>query len=166
MSFDIGNPSIGLVFWTAVAFLLLLLLLRKFAWRPIMQAIGDREKSIEDALATAEMAKQEMARLTNENEELLKAARIERDNILKEAKVLKDQIVADAKHHAQVEGAKMIEQAKKEIDDQKKRAVAEVKNQVSTLSLDIARKILEQEFADQSRQEKLVSDLLKDVRLG
>lgn len=166
MSFDIGNPSIGLVFWTAVAFLLLLLLLRKFAWRPIMQAIGDREKSIEDALATAEMAKQEMARLTNENEELLKAARIERDNILKEAKVLKDQIVADAKHHAQVEGAKMIEQAKKEIDDQKKRAVAEVKNQVSTLSLDIARKILEQEFADQSRQETLVSDLLKDVRLG
>lgn len=166
MSFDIGNPSIGLVFWTAVAFLLLLLLLRKFAWRPIMQAIGDREKSIEDALATAEMAKQEMARLTNENEELLKAARIERDNILKEAKVLKDQIVADAKHHAQAEGTKMIEQAKKEIDDQKKRALAEVKNQVSSLSLDIARKILEQEFADQSRQETLVSDLLKDVRLG
>jgi len=166
MNFDIGNPSIGLVFWTAVAFLLLLLLLRKFAWRPIMQAIGDREKSIEDALATAEKAKQEMARLTNENEELLKAARIERDNILKEAKVLKDQIVSDAKLHAQVEGAKMIEQAKKEIDDQKKRALAEVKNQVSNLSLEIARKVLEQEFADQSRQEALVSDLLKDVRLN
>lgn len=166
MNFDIGNPSIGLVFWTAVAFLLLLLLLRKFAWRPIMQAIGDREKSIEDALATAEKAKQEMARLTNENEELLKAARIERDNILKEAKVLKDQIVSDAKQHAQLEGAKMIEQAKKEIDDQKKRALAEVKNQVSNLSLEIARKVLEQEFADQSRQEALVSDLLKDVRLN
>lgn len=166
MSFDIGNPSIGLVFWTAVAFLLLLLLLRKFAWRPIMQAIGDREKSIEDALATAEKAKQEMARLTNENEELLKAARIERDNILKEAKVLKDQIVADAKLLAQTEGAKLIEQAKKEIDDQKKRALAEVKSQVSNLSLDIARKVLEQEFADQSRQEALVSDLLKDVRLN
>jgi len=166
MNFDIGNPSIGLVFWTAVAFLLLLLLLRKFAWRPIMQAIGDREKSIEDALATAEKAKQEMARLTNENEELLKAARIERDNILKEAKVLKDQIVADAKLLAQTEGAKLIEQAKKEIDDQKKRALAEVKSQVSNLSLDIARKVLEQEFADQSRQEALVSDLLKDVRLN
>lgn len=166
MNFDIGNPSIGLVFWTFVAFLLLLLLLRKFAWRPIMQAIGDREKSIEDALATAEKAKQEMARLTNENEELLKAARIERDNILKEAKVLKDQIVADAKLHAQTEGTKMIEQAKKEIDDQKKRALAEVKNQVSALSLDIAKKVLEQEFADQSKQEALVSDLLKDVRLS
>lgn len=166
MNFDIGNPSIGLVFWTFVAFLLLLLLLRKFAWRPIMQAIGDREKSIEDALATAEKAKQEMARLTNENEELLKAARIERDNILKEAKVLKDQIVADAKLHAQSEGTKMIEQAKKEIDDQKKRALAEVKNQVSALSLDIAKKVLEQEFADQSKQEALVSDLLKDVRLS
>lgn len=166
MSFDIGNPSIGLVFWTTVAFILLLLLLRKFAWGPIMQAISEREKSIEDALSTAEKAKQEMARLTNENEALLKAARVERDNILKEAKELKDQIVADAKSLAQAEGAKLIEQAKKEIDDQKKRALAEVKNQVSALSLDIAKKILEKEFADQSKQEALVEDLLKDIRLS
>src|SRR5690606_6845556 len=140
MNFDIGNPSIGLVFWTFVAFLLLLLLLRKFAWRPIMQAIGDREKSIEDALATAEKAKQEMARLTNENDELVRAARIERDNSAKEARVLKDQIVADAKLHAQAEGTKMIQQAKKEIDEQKNRGCAEVNNQVSALALDSAKK--------------------------
>src|SRR5690606_14553645 len=151
MSFDIGNPSIGLVFWTLIAFLLLLILLRKFAWKPIMQAIGDREKSIEDALTAAEKAKEEMARLTNENEQLLKAARAERDVILKEAKELKDQIVADAKLQAQAEGAKLIDQARKEIDDQKKRALAEVKSQVSSLSLDIARKVLQKEFEDKGK---------------
>ncbi|SFC32152.1 F-type H+-transporting ATPase subunit b [Parapedobacter composti] len=166
MSFDIGNPSIGLVFWTFVAFLLLLFLLRKFAWKPIMEAIGEREKSIEDALTSAEKAKAEMARLTNENEQLLKAARAERDIILKEAKELKDQIVADAKTLAQAEGAKLIEQARKEIDDQKKRALAEVKNQVSSLSLDIARKVLQKEFEDENKQEALVADLLKDVKLN
>lgn len=166
MNFDIGNPSIGLVFWTAVAFLLLLVLLRKFAWRPIMGAINEREKSIEDALASAEKAKDEMARLTNENEQLLKAARAERDVILKEAKELKDQIVADAKVAAQTEGAKLIEQARKEIDDQKKRALAEVKSQVSALSLEIARKVLEREFEDGQKQEALVADLLKDVKLN
>ena len=166
MNFDIGNPSIGLVFWTTVAFLLLLVLLRKFAWKPIMGAISDREKSIEDALASAEKAKDEMARLTNENEELLKAARAERDVILKEAKELKDQIVADAKVAAQAEGTKLIEQARKEIDDQKKRALAEVKNQVSTLSLEIARKVLQKEFEDGQKQEALVADLLKDVKLN
>lgn len=166
MNFDIGNPSIGLVFWTAVAFLLLLLLLWKFAWKPIMLAIGEREKSIEDALTSAEKAKEEMARLTNENEQLLKAARAERDVILKEAKELKDQIVADAKVLAQTEGTKLIEQARKEIDDQKKRALAEVKSQVSSLSLEIARKVLQKEFEDAGKQEALVADLLRDVKLN
>lgn len=166
MSFDIGNPSYGLVFWTLVAFLLLLLLLKKFAWKPIMDAIGDREKSIENALASAEKAKDEMARLTNENEQLLKAARAERDVILKEAKELKDQLVADAKVLAQAEGAKLIEQARKEIDDQKKRALADVKNQVSSLSLEIARKVLQQEFESEQKQQALVADLLQDVKLN
>jgi len=163
---DLLIPEVGLVVWHSIAFLLLLFLLTKFAWKPVLKSIKDREESIDNALASAEKAKQEMARLTNENEELLKAARIERDQILKEAKELKDQIVADAKVSAQTEGAKLIEQAKKEIDDQKKRALAEVKNQVSALSLDIAKKVLQQEFADQSKQEALVNDLLKDVRLN
>lgn len=166
MNFDIGNPSIGLVFWTLVAFFLLLFLLKKFAWKPIMEAIGERERSIEGALASAEKAKEEMARLTNENEQLLKTARAERDVILKEAKELKDQLVADAKVLAQAEGAKLIEQARKEIDDQKKQALAEVKNQVSSLSLDIARKVLQKEFENEQRQEALVADLLKDVKLN
>lgn len=163
---DLLIPEIGLVVWHSIAFLLLLFILAKFAWKPVLQSIKEREESIDNALASAEKAKQEMARLTSENEELLKAARLERDEILKEAKELKDQIVSDAKVTAQAEGAKMVEQAKKEIDDQKKRALAEVKNQVSELSLDIAKKVLQQEFADQSKQEALVNDLLKDVRLN
>ena len=163
---DLLIHEIGLVFWHSIAFLLLMFLLAKFAWKPVLKAIKEREDSIDEALASAEKAKLEMARLTNENEELLKAARVERDLILKEAKELKDQIVTDAKVSAQIEGNKLIEQAWKEIDDQKKRAMTEIKNQVSELSLDIAKKVLQHEFADQSKQEALVSDLLKDVRLN
>src|SRR5690606_17875750 len=131
-----------LVFWTLVAFLVLLVLLKKLAWKPVLGAIHERERSIEEALNKAELAREEMSRLSSENEALLKEARIERDEILKEAKELKDQIVADAKNAAQVEGAKLIEKAKVEINNQKIAALDEVKNQVAALSLDIAEKVL------------------------
>ena len=160
------SPDPGLLIWSTVAFLLLFFLLSKFAWKPIVKALDERERSIEDALAKAEMAKEEMAKLTNENEQLLKQARIERDAILKEAKELKDQIVSDAKTSAQTEGAKMIEKARQEIDNQKIAAMAEVKNQVATLSIQIAEKVLRQRFEDQNKQDALVSDLLKEVKLN
>ena len=160
------SPDPGLLIWSTVAFLLLFFLLSKFAWKPIVKALDERERSIEDALAKAEMAKEEMAKLTSENEQLLKQARIERDAILKEAKELKDQIVSDAKTSAQTEGAKMIEKARQEIDNQKIAAMAEVKNQVATLSVQIAEKVLRKQFEDQSKQDALVSDLLKEVKLN
>lgn len=163
---DLLIPEVGTLFFHTLSFLILLFLLTKFAWKPVLKAIKEREQSIEDALSSAEKAKLEMARLTNENEQLLKEARVERDLILKEAKNLKDQIVADAKEQAQVEGAQLIAQARKEIDDQKKRAMAEVKNQVSTLSLEIARKVLTRELEDEKKQEALVTDLLQDVKLN
>src|SRR5699024_11102056 len=121
---------------------------------------------IENALAAAEKAKLEMTRLTNENEILLKEARRERDELLKEAKVLKDKIIQEAHDEAKVEGDKLIAQAKREIEDQKNKALAEVKTQVSSLSLSIARKVLENEFADDKKQEDFVSGLLKDVKLN
>ena len=158
--------SYGLFFWQLIILLIVIFILGKFAWKPIVNALEEREQGISDALASAEKAKLEMARLTNENEQLLKEAREERDAILKEAKELKDKIVAEAKESAQNEGAKLIESAKREIEDQKLKALAEVKNQVSALSLDIARKVLTKEFEDQSKQEALVSDLLKDVKLN
>lgn len=160
------SPDPGLFIWSTVAFILLFFLLSKFAWKPIVKALDERERSIEDALLKAEMAKEEMAKLTSENELLLKQARIERDEILKQAKELKDQIVSDAKTAAQTEGAKMIEKARLEIENQKIAAMAEVKNQVATLSLQIAEKVLRNEFEDQNKQNTLVADLLKEVKLN
>lgn len=162
---DLVTPEIGLVFWTTLSFGILFFLLAKFAWKPIMAAIDTRERSIEDALLKAEAAKDEMSRLTNENEELLKQARAERDLILKEAKKVKDQIVGDAKEAAQTEGARMIELARIEINNQKAIAMADVKNQVAALSLEIAEKVLRKQFEDGQKQDELVSQLLKEVKL-
>ena len=160
------SPDPGLFIWSTVAFLILFFLLSKFAWKPIVQALDERERSIEDALSKAEMAKAEMAKLISENEDLLREARLERDNILKEAKEIKDQIINDAKDSAKTEGAKLIEKAKEEINNQKLAAMAEIKNQVSTLSLDIAEKVLRKQFEDQDKQQALVNDLLKEVKLN
>lgn len=160
------SPDPGLFIWSTVSFLLLFFLLSKFAWKPIVKALDERERSIEDSLSKAEMAKEEMAKLTSENELLLKQARIERDEILKQAKLLKDQIVSDAKTSAQAEGSKMIEKARIEIENQKIAAIAEVKDQVATLSIQIAEKLLRKQFEDQSKQNSLVADLLKEVKLN
>ncbi len=164
-SMELVTPQIGLVFWTTVSFVILLIILRKFAWKPILGAVTERENSIERALSMAEAAKEEMARLTSENDELLKQARIERDQILRDAKKLKDQIVSEAKDAANVEGTRMIERARIEIDNQKAIAMADVKNQVASLSIEIAEKILRKQFEDQHKQDELVADLLKEVKL-
>jgi len=162
---ELVTPEIGLVFWTTISFLIFLFILGKFAWKPILAAINEREISIENALMKAEAAKEEMARLTSENESLLREARAERDIILQEARKLKDKIVGDAKEAAQEEGAKMIEKARLEINMQKALAIADVKNQVASLSLEIAEKVLRKQFEDASKQDALVTELLKEVKL-
>ena len=159
-------PEIGLVIFQTIAFLLLMFLLAKFAWKPILAAIKEREHSIDEALNKAELAKQEMARLTAQNEDLMKAAREERDLMLKEAKMLKDNIVNEAKTQAQTEGAKLIEKAKIEIENQKKAALYELKSQVSSLSIEIAERVLRGQLQDKTKQEDLVAGLLKDVELN
>ncbi|WP_158989274.1 F0F1 ATP synthase subunit B [Mucilaginibacter sp. L196] len=162
---ELVTPEIGLVFWTTISFLIFLFILGKFAWKPILAAINEREISIENALMKAEAAKEEMARLTSENESLLRDARAERDIILQEARKLKDKIVGDAREAAQEEGAKMIEKARLEINMQKALAIADVKNQVASLSLEIAEKVLRKQFEDASKQDALVTELLKEVKL-
>ena len=159
-------PEVGLLVWNTIAFLVLVFLLGKFAWKPIMKGISDREQSIDEALNKAELARQEMARLSSQNEELMKQAREERDQILKEAKALKDGIVNEAKTQAQAEGAKLIEKARIEIENQKKAALAELKGQVSALSLDIAERVLRTQLDDKAKQQELVNNLLKDVELN
>ncbi|MHB8208563.1 F0F1 ATP synthase subunit B [Mucilaginibacter sp.] len=162
---ELVTPEIGLVFWTTISFLIFLFILGKFAWKPILGAINEREINIENALMKAEAAKEEMARLTSENESLLRDARAERDIILQEARKLKDKIVGEAKEAAQQEGAKMIENARIEINMQKALAIADVKNQVASLSLEIAEKVLRKQFEDASKQDALVTELLKEVKL-
>jgi len=163
---DLVTPQIGLVFWTTLCFAILLFILGKYAWKPILAAVAERENSIESALSRAEAVKEEMARLTSENEALLKQARAERDAILSEATKVKNQIISDAKDAAHKEGARQIEQARVEINNQKAIAMADVKNQVAALSLEIAEKVLRKQFEDSKKQDELVRDLLKDVKLS
>lgn len=163
---ELVTPSIGLVFWTTISFICLLILLRKFAWKPIMGAIHEREQSIDEALNKAELAKLQMAKLTTQNQELMIQTRAERDEILKEAKILKDGILHEAKTQAEQVGAKMIAKAKIEIENQKKAALIEVKDQVSSLSLEIAERVLRKQLDDKAKQEDLVESLLKDVNMN
>jgi F-type H+-transporting ATPase subunit b len=162
---ELVTPSIGLVFWTTVSFLLLIFILSKFAWKPVMQALREREDSIENALLAAEKAKEEIANLNAESEILIKKAKDERDAILKDAKSIKDGLISDAKKD-EVQANKMIAKAKAEIETQKNAALAEVKNQVASLSIEIAEKVLSKQLEDKSKQETLVADLLKDVKLN
>ena len=162
---ELVTPDIGLVFWTTVCFAILIFILGKFAWKPILAAVHEREHSIESALLKAEAMKEEMARMTSENENLLKQARAERDQILSEARKVKDQIINDAKDAANAEGAKLLEKARIEINSQKAIAMADVKNQVATLSLEIAEKVLRKQFEDAGKQDALGAELLKEVKL-
>jgi F-type H+-transporting ATPase subunit b len=163
---DLVTPEPGLVVWTALSFLILLYILGKYAWKPILAAVAEREQSINAALSKAEAVREEMARLTTENDALLKQARAERDAILSEATRVKNQIISDAKDAAHKEGARQIELARQEINNQKGIAMADVKNQVAALSLEIAEKVLRKQFEDSKKQDELVKDLLKEVKLS
>ncbi|MGB5668389.1 MAG: F0F1 ATP synthase subunit B [Maribacter sp.] len=158
--------SIGLFFWQTLLFILLILLLRKFAWKPILNAVNDREDGIKDALAAAENAKKEMQNVTADSEKLLKEARAEREALLKEAREIKEKLISDSKEQAKIEGDKMIKQAQASIESEKKAAVAEIKNQVAILSVDIAEKVMREQLANKDKQLKLVNDMLGDIKLN
>lgn len=157
--------SLGLFFWQLILFVALVLLLKKFAWKPILNAVNDREEGILKALESAENARKEMQNLTADNERILKEARIERDAMLKEAREMKDGIISEAKSEAHAQATKVIEQAKATIESEKHAAIAEIKNQVAELSLDIAEKVMRSELSDKNKQIKLVEDMLKEVKL-
>ena len=155
------EPGIGLLFWMTLTFIILLFLLAKFAWKPILNAVNEREVSIQDALNQAQLAKEEMAQLKSDNERIIREARAERDAILKEAREIKEKIVSDAKDIAKVEGDKMIAQARQSIVAEKSAAVAEIKNQIGSLSVQIAESILKQKLDTTDAQNQLVENILK-----
>ena len=162
----INQFEFGLFFWQILIFVGLIFLLKKFAWKPILDAVNEREQGIKDALLSAENARQEMQNLQADNQRILNEARAERDAMLKEAREMKEKMIADSKNEAQAQGQKMIEQAKAAIESEKNAAMAELKSQVSTLSLSIAEKILKEELSNKESQAKLVEKMLGDVKLN
>ncbi|MFN8326019.1 MAG: F0F1 ATP synthase subunit B [Flavobacteriaceae bacterium] len=158
--------SLGLFFWQFILFVGLIFLLKKFAWKPILNAVNEREEGIKNALLSAENAKKEMQNLKSDNEKLLAEARAERDAMMKEAREIREKMINDAKIEAQTQGEKMIEQAKAAIESEKNAAMADLKNQVSSLSLSIAEKILKDELSNKEAQTKIVEKMLDEVKLN
>ena len=164
---DLFNDfSIGLFVWQTVLFLALLFLLRKYAWKPILSAVEEREEGIKSALDAADNAKKEMEALNADNERILLEAKAERDAILKEAREIKDGIIAEAKAQATVEADKVMSSAREQINNEKMAAITELKNQVADLSIDIAEKILKSELKDNTKQKEIVKNALKEAALS
>jgi F-type H+-transporting ATPase subunit b len=163
---ELVTPQIGLIFWTTVSFLILMVILKKFAWAPILGAVKEREASIKKALESAEVARKEMASLQADNERILKEARSERDAMLAEAREMKTTIISEAKNSAKEEADKMVASAKAVIENEKAAAVTELKNSVGALSIEIAEKVLKSELKDADKQNAFITEMLKDVKLN
>lgn len=163
---DLITPELGLIFWTGISFAILLFILGKFAWKPILNSVNERENSIIDALKEADKARQEMQNLKSDNEKILKEARAERDALLKEAREIKDSIISEAKAEAKAQANKLVEQAKTTINNEKMAAITELKNQVADLSIDIAEKVMSKELSNEDNQLKLVEKMLGEVKLN
>jgi F-type H+-transporting ATPase subunit b len=160
------TPGLGLIFWSALGFLIVLFLLSKYAWKPILAALDERERSIEEALKSAEIARNEMANLKAENEKIIHEAKIERDKMLLQASETSKQMVEEAKDLAAKEGQLMLEKAKAAIETEKLAALEELKVQVGVLSLAVAEKLLKRNFTSDASQQKLVEELVKDIKLN
>jgi len=163
---DLVTPGIGMIFWSALFFLILLFVLGKFAWPAILTAVKTRNESIKNALDAADKAKVEMAKLQASNEKILAEAKAERDAMLKEAKVVKDSLIAEAKEKATEEAKKLVQSAREAIQAEKDAAVSDMKAQMVTLSVDIAEKLLRNKLEDSKAQKDLVKKLVNEADLN
>ncbi len=163
---ELITPSIGMIFWTSVTFLTLLIILRSFAWKPILKIVNDRQENIKKSIESAERAREEMEILKADNDKILREARLEREVILKETRELRDMIIAKAKENAHKEGAKELDIARQTIYQEKLTAKIELKNELATLSIGIAERVLKEELKDKSKQESLVASLVEDIKLN
>ena len=161
----INDFSFGLFFWQMILFVLLLFLLKKFAWKPILDALNSREEGIQNALDEADKARQEMFDLKSSNEQILKEARAERDGLLKDARMIKEKMISEAKDEAKAQSNKIIEQAKQTIENEKLAAITELKNQVAELSIGIAENIMKDELSNKGKQVKLIEKMLEEAKL-
>jgi len=163
---DLLLPHLGLIVWTVLAFLIVLFILKKFAWTPIIKGLNDRENKIADSISTAEKVKAEMAQLKNDNEALLVKAREERAQMLKEAKDIKDKIINEAKEEARTQATKIINDAQAVINQQKMAAISDLKNQVGNLVIEVSEKILRRELSNKTEQENYIKQLAEEAKLN
>jgi F-type H+-transporting ATPase subunit b len=163
---DLITPEYGLFVWQVVVMIILIFLLTKFAWKPVMKAVGEREASINDALVSAEKAKEEMANLKADNEKLLQQARAERDEMLKEAQQMKKTIIEEATEDANEKAERILDKAQITIESEKKQALAEIKYQVAELSVQIAETVVKKQLDNKDEQMTLVNKMLDDVKLN
>jgi F-type H+-transporting ATPase subunit b len=166
LSIPLVQPEAGTIIWMVIIFGIVLFVLKKFAWKPILNALKEREESIANALNSAEEAKKEVAGLKADNEKIIADARLEKDAILKSAKELKEKIVAEAKEKAGQEAQKTIDQARQQIEVEKKAAINDIKKQVAELSVMIAEKVIKKQLAGKGEQEKMVDGLIDDIKLN
>lgn len=160
------NPGFGLVIWMAIALLIVLFILKKYAWKPIMNALKEREESIEESLRAADKARDEMKDLKLDNEKLLREAKDERDAILREARKIKEKMLEEAKEKANIEAGNIVESAKERINNEKQAAIIDIKNSIATISIEIAEKVLKEEFKDKKKQAAYIDKMLKETRLN
>ncbi len=160
------TPDLGLIFWMTLSFAILLFVLGKFAWSPILKTLKDRENAIEDSLNQAEKAREEMKQLKAHNEELLIKAKEERDAILKEARIIRDKLVEESRTKANLEYSRIIESAKESIHFEKMAAITELKNQIATLSIDIAEKILKDQLTDIETQKNHINKMMDNINFN
>jgi F-type H+-transporting ATPase subunit b len=163
---DLITPDLGLIFWTGLVFLLLMFILTKFIWKPLMGAVKARETNIQEALEMAEKTKAEMKKLQTQNENLLKEARIERDSMIKDAKEVATRMVEEAKTKAKAEAEKVLANAQLAIAAEKNAALTELKTQVATMALEIAEKVVRQELAGADQQKQMASKLAEEINLN
>lgn len=163
---ELIKPDLGLLFWMIISFSTLLYVLVKFAWKPILNALKERENSIRKSLLAAQKAKEEMAKIEFGNEKITQLAKIEKEQLLKEAKEIKNNILEEARETAKLEAKKIIEDARKSVEQEKNQVINEIKNQVAELSIDIAEKLLKQKLGDESKQKTLIDELVKDIKLN
>lgn len=163
---ELVTPGLGLIFWQTVLFLLVLFVLARFAWKPILTALKERESTIEDALNSAKKAKEEMESLKAANENLLQEARVERDRIIREAQQAANQMINDAKDKASEEASKVMGSAKTALENEKRAAMAEIKGLAANLSIEIAEKLIKKELDNQKAQRELVDSYLKEANLS
>jgi len=163
---ELLSPHLGLILWTLLAFIIVLYILGKYAWKPILKSLNDREKNISDSILSAENMRKEMEKMHSENEALLAKAREERSQMMREAKEMRDKMIQDAKEQARSETNKIVADAQSVINQQKMAAIVDLKNQVGNLVLEVSEKVLRRELSNKEEQEKYIQQLAQNIELN